>query len=270
MHGLANRHTGPGGGVDGHGFFYFAGGRGELDRASGPGSVYKLMYDGLACSEYGLIGQVSFFFHMWARPPAVMGTLSLRKVDPVVGGYTEEERVVWRRSGDQGDGWHNQSVLLLSRGFEFEYVRPSDKLGDAAIAEVTVACVLAPPPSPPSPPALPPVEPSPPSPPPSPTSPNPLLPPAHPPRDLVEVFHELAGVWIALVFMLPCVCVAIIDNCPHCVCCCRCWRGNSSSASSARAGQSMRQPEAREQRPKIVRPQLEASFRAKGFMDIML
>jgi hypothetical protein len=32
----------------------------------------------------------------------------------------------------------------------------------------------------------------------------------------------------------------------------------------------MRQPEAREQRPKIVRPQLEASFRAKGFMDIML
>ena len=188
-----NRHTGPLGGPEiGHtsktakGFFFYAGGRGVLDLDARPGSTYTLSYDGTACASYGLVGRVSFFYHMWTlqnteaaiattRRPLAMGTLNLVALP--------SRTTLWSKSGNQGDLWHhvvNLTIVPPTHGLAFEYLQ-ADGWGEPAIGDVTVECVRAPSPSPPAPPGRPPrppLAPAPPMPPPSP----PVQPPTqHPP-----------------------------------------------------------------------------------------
>ena len=193
-HTLHNRHTGPLAGPEtGHtsktakGYFFYAGGRGVKDLDAQPGSAYTLAYgpDGTACNSYGLVGRVSFFYHMWViespekaiattRRPLAMGTL---RVVALPSGLT-----LWSKSGSQGDRWYHVTNLTIappSHGVAFEYLQ-ADGWGEPAIGDVTVECVHAPPPLPPAPPPPPPRPPLPPAPPTAPPSP-PWEPPSQPP-----------------------------------------------------------------------------------------
>lgn len=242
MHGMFNRRTGPSGppgvckkheamrfdftvGGCGMGMFLFAGGRGELDYSVSVGDVYVLSYDGRACTAAGgQVGSISFFYHMWVSPRELptrermaLGTLHLRSADGTG---------LWNRTGSQGDEWFQARVRVDSRAFSFEYARV-DGWGEPAIADVTVECDFAPPPSPPSSPPLPPLpsqppEPptSPPAPPSSPMPPNappPPAPPLSPPFDLFE--QKFAGLWASMLFMSVCVVVLLIEYLPCCGAC---------------------------------------------------
>jgi hypothetical protein len=247
MHGLANRHTGPTGGVcsshvtcdytHGAGYFYFAGGRGELDRDAGPGSEYVLSYDGSTCMGYGLIGRVGFFYHMWG---SAMGTLRLEAIEEPGGAPS----ILWSLSGDQGDVWRYASLDVSCRALQFRYIRASTEMADAAIAEVNISCNLAPPPRPPAPPLTPPLPPLPPMPPTSPPSPLPPLPPAEPPLNIFG--DEYAGVWVAAMFAVCALTACSVDLCfePLCSCCALCARicggGAEAAADGHRGSQSGR------------------------------
>ena len=206
QHGGANRHTGPSGppgactkdhktafvydltdGACGHGYYLFAGGRGERDDFGGhdEDTTYRLTYDGSACTDAGsVVGSISFKYHMWTAPadwladqmlrPVTMGTLEI---------VSAEGRTVWQRSGNQGDAWLDTEAAIMSRDFTFKFTR-ANGWAEPAIAEVVVRCEQAPPPAPPSPPR-------PPSPPPSP--PPPPLPPLPPPPPPVSWLHQSVG-----------------------------------------------------------------------------
>jgi hypothetical protein len=110
----------------GAGYFLYAGGRGEKDGFGGGanGAVYRLMYDGSACTALGLaVGRVNFKFHMWAVPPTAT-KIAGRHYRPVVMGTLEiktaEGTTVWRRSGDQGDVWLDAEANVLSPAFSVE------------------------------------------------------------------------------------------------------------------------------------------------------
>ena len=226
MHGLANRKTGPGGSVFGHGgYWYFAGGRGELDRTfPGHTAEYVLEYAGREChTEFGgIVGHVSFYYHMWVaaadsltaqRLPLTMGTLELKAVGGQHAGSHDDATVlIWARAGNQGDEWRHARVEVMSRGVQFEYTRGGG-LADAAIAEVTVECALAspsPPPSPPVPPPAPPTSPAPPRPPPSPPAPPCPPPPAYPPRPpLIQESDRPAWVGTLIFFVVILSCVMV-------------------------------------------------------------
>ena len=133
-----SRDTGPTAGpAGGSGFYYYC----ETSGGS-YGQHFQMAYDGSACASQGsVIASVSFQLHMYGN---YMGTLRL---------HTDAlgSAAVWSRSGDQGNSWQKQSVVLFARSFRFDYMRGQSWSGDAAIAEVKVTCGHAPPP-PPSPP----------------------------------------------------------------------------------------------------------------------
>mgnify|MGYP003317500137 CR=1 FL=1 len=108
MHGLANRRTGPKGPVFGTGYYLFAGGRGELDVASGAakGSVYRLSYDGAECTETGMVGSVRFFYHMRGNH---MGALELEQTTDGMS-WT----AIWVKWGDQGNSWQGATVSITT------------------------------------------------------------------------------------------------------------------------------------------------------------
>eukprot|EP00966_Prymnesium_polylepis_P085113 1970660-Prymnesium_polylepis.1 len=81
---------------------------------------------------------------------ASIGTLRLVPEDGSYGSV-----VAWSMSGDQGDVWHYASVAVYATAFRFEYIRGSGPRGDAAVADVGLACGARPP-APPSAPPLPP------------------------------------------------------------------------------------------------------------------
>ena len=239
LHGMANRHTGPSTGVEGTGYFFYAGGRGELDRDAPEGSTYTLSYDGRACAGYGFISNVSFYYHMWGSEPYWgVGTLQVRSV----GGHLAHNTIVWSKAGSQGDMWHHTSVSLMSAGFEFDYLR-GDGLADAAVTHVRVHCVTAPPPMPPSPPSPPPAPPLPPAPPFPPPSPAPRLPPSSPPFNFWD--DAYSGLWASALFVGVCLVVVVIEHVP---CCVRCREFNAvdpysaSSHSAVAAREYLTQP----------------------------
>ena len=241
VHGMHNRHTGPKRGLpSNNGYFFAAGGRGELDKDAHPGSLYSLVYDAVACRSYGLVGSVSFYYHMWTlenpevaitttRLELAMGTLRVRSLP--------SGHIVWSRSGSQGDVWRRAVDVQLtgaqSHGLAFEYLR-ADGWGEPAIADVRVSCVHAPPsppPLPPRPPPLPPAPPSPPLPPPSPPLPPPRNPPQPPPVQFLESVYP--SVWIAILLAVLFIAMVFLDNYPElsesckrrgcmtaCCCCC--------------------------------------------------
>ena len=226
LHGMANRHTGPASGPGGTGYFWFAGGRGELDHAAHARSLYSLRYDGSGCTEYGMVGHVEFEYHMWCDPTIIkvgpserkqsessIGTLQLVAERPA---EAKADVVVWSLTGSHGDAWQHASAEVSGDGFRFDYYRGAGHLaGDIAVANVHVTCVHAPPslpPSPPSPPPSPPLPPLPPHAPPTPPLPLPPPAPVSPPN---SVFNEkYAGVWFAAFFMLLAACVLVFDHCP--------------------------------------------------------
>ena len=263
MHGLANRRTGPSGPPGackkddklrkdltarscGVGNFIFAGGRGELDAKATHGTVYRLSYDGTACNGFGLVGKVSFDYHMWTMTlPHTGHTATSERMD--IGTLRlialPSNTTVWSRFGNQRDTWHHVSDLSVgAEGFAFEYIR-ADGWGNPALAEIGVSCELAPPPTPPSlPPSqpAPPHPPSPPAPPPTPPSPNPMLPPSQPPQ---HWWKSHPSVWITIVLTLLIIVVIIldhVDDCSQCIrrCCCCCCCPAASAKPAEAAGYS--------------------------------
>ena len=158
--------TGPSAGVGGSGYYYYA----ETSHPRSSGDLFTLTYDGSACSASGqVVSTVTFSYHMYGY------TMGLLRLVDAVGSS------LWSMSGDQGNAWRSvSSVDVRSSSFAFEYVCGSSYTGDAAVAQVTVACGVAQPP-------LPPLLPSPPSPPPpapSPPASSPPPPPSPPPAPL--------------------------------------------------------------------------------------
>ena len=251
MHGDQNRHTGPSSGPQlghtrrtGKGWYWFAGGRGELDPGAGPGSTYELSYSGVLCRGFGEIGRLSFFYHMWVASGEAassrrmaMGTL---RVTALPSGQT-----LWTQTGDRGDRWHRVANLTTrTRGIAFQY-RNADGWGDVAIAEVQIDCSLAPPPAPPS---LPPSPPTPPSPPYPPGRPPQRPPPPWPPPPMDH--SDKVIISVTALFAIALVVVVVLDNyedlrdactcrntCPGrrccCCCCCCCHHRGTSGPEDA-------------------------------------
>lgn len=162
-------NTGPSSGADGSTSYYFA----ESSAPRTRGDMFTLSYDGYACATVGgIISTITFWYSMRGQG---QGTLRVRDA---------RGTSIWHRSGEQGADWILETGLsVFSSSLVFEYERGSTWDGDAAIDEVAVHCVVAPPPplspSPLTPPL--PLRPSPALPPSLPPLPPPLLPPATPP-----------------------------------------------------------------------------------------
>ena len=135
--------TGPSAGVEGAGSYLYA----EVSGRS-EGDLFKLAYDGSACSGIGQVSTVAFYYHMYG---ARVGEL---RVTNAAG------EAVWSLSSDQGNAWQAVSVGVFSASFVFEYTCGDGYTGDAALAQVAVSCGAAPPLlpyPPPAPPLHPPV-----------------------------------------------------------------------------------------------------------------
>ena len=71
--------------------------------------TFSLRYVGSDCAA-GLIGEVSFFYHMYGEHGHVSSLIVLSPTD----------KVLWSKSGDQGDEWQRATVTLFETSFEFQ------------------------------------------------------------------------------------------------------------------------------------------------------
>ena len=177
--------TGPAGGYDGNGSYYFAE---ATDRS--PGDVFSLAYDGSVCASAGLpVATVAFEHHLFGADIGV-----LRVIDA-------EGRERWSMGGDRGDAWRYALVDVHSASFAFRYELGSSFRGDAALDQVVVECGVAPPSPPHHPPAPPPWPPD------AAPTPPPVLPPSWPPPPLpplptgafasISVLSSAVAEWLA-------------------------------------------------------------------------
>jgi hypothetical protein len=195
--GTPSTSTGPLSGVNSSGYYYFA----ETSSPRSTGDIFKLAYDGSACTSMGgQVARVSFYYH--ARGSS-MGVLRL--VDAV-------GSAAWTRSGPQGDAWLFANAEVDSQSFAFQYTRGSSYTGDMGIARVEVTCGMLPP-------KLPPMLPSPnlpPSTPPPPPSP-PIAPGTHIVHSITEVrakIENATGSGSALMLWLPPGTTIVLDGSP--------------------------------------------------------
>ena len=138
--------TGPSSGLKGDGFYYYA----EAD-GSQEGSRYALFYDGSLCLASGLVGRVTFWYHMYAE--MFSSTLTnMGRLSVVTGGG----QAVWSVTGSRPDAWLFAEAVVDAPSFRFEAVRGSEARSDIAVDDVTMECAhMLRPSGPPPPPLIP-------------------------------------------------------------------------------------------------------------------
>ena len=100
----ASTGTGPSSGPSGATWYYYA----ETSSPRSDGDLYRLSYDGSACSSSGGVCEVSFSYHIYG------GTLELKRGD---------DTTVWTKSGNQGNVWYEASVAVGHASFYWEYAQ---------------------------------------------------------------------------------------------------------------------------------------------------